>query len=224
MHYELKSRTFAAKMIRKLIIFSLLALLSPFVYAQDEADELLPQEPVHYKLKLQRFRYVKPLIEQGDTVWCYLLPELWVYPPMKFKSERERRAYNRLVYNVKKVLPIAQQVNELIGETCVTLDMLPTEKEKQAHISAVERDIKDTYTPQMKKLTYSQGKLLIKLIDRECHSTGYDMIKAFMGPLRAGFWQVFAWGFGASLKKEYDAKGVDRLTERVVLMVEAGQI
>ena len=64
-------------MIRKAIIFSLLALLSPIVYAQDEEDELLPQEPVHYKLKLQRFRYVKPLIEDGDTVWCYLLPELF---------------------------------------------------------------------------------------------------------------------------------------------------
>ena len=69
-----------------------------------------------------------------------------------------------------------------------------------------------------------QGKLLIKLIDRECHSSSYDMIKAFMGPIRAGFWQVFAWGFGASLNKEYDPQGVDRLTERVVLMVEAGQI
>ena len=88
----------------------------------------------------------------------------------------------------------------------------------------VEKGIMQEYKPRMKQLTYSQGKLLIKLIDRECHSSSYDMIKAFMGPIRAGFWQVFAWGFGASLKKEYDPQGVDRLTERVVLMVEAGQI
>ena len=220
---ELKSRTFAADMIRKAIILSVLALLSPYVYAQEE-DELLPQEPVNYKLKLQRFRYVKPLIEDGDTVWCYLLPELWVYPPLKFKSEKQRRAYNRLVYNVKKVLPIAQEVNGLIAETYETLEMLPTKKEKQAHISAVERDIKAQYTPQMKKLTYSQGKLLIKLVDRECNQSSYEIVQAFLGPARAAFYQVFAWTFRASLKKEYRPEEEDKLIERVVRQVETGQI
>jgi hypothetical protein len=76
----------------------------------------------------------------------------------------------------------------------------------------------------MKKLSYSQGKLLIKLIYRECNSSSYDIVKAFMGPIRAGFWQAFAWAFGASLKKDYDPDSTDRLTERVVLMVEAGQL
>ncbi|MBO7120495.1 MAG: DUF4294 domain-containing protein [Bacteroidaceae bacterium] len=211
-------------MIRNAIILSLLVLLSPCVFAQDEADELLPQEPVNYKLKLQRFRYVKPIVENGDTMWCYLLPELWVYPPMVFKSEKQRRAYNRLVYNVKKVLPIAQQVNELIAETYETLEMLPTQKEKSAHISAVERDIKQTYTPQMKKLTYSQGKLLIKLVDRECNQSSYEIVQAFLGPARAAFYQVFAWTFRASLKKEYHPEEEDKLIERVVRQVETGQI
>ena len=221
---ELKSRTFAADMIRKVIILSMLALLNSYVFAQDEADELLPQEPVNYKLKLQRFRYVKPLIEQGDTVWCYLLPELWVYPPLKFKSEKQRRAYNRLVYNVKKVLPIAQEVNGLIAETYETLEMLPTQKEKQAHISAVEKDIKAQYTPRMKKLTYSQGKLLIKLVDRECNQSSYEIVQAFLGPTRAAFYQIFAWTFRASLKKEYRPEEEDKLIERVVRQVETGQI
>ena len=211
-------------MIRKAIILNLLVLMSSFAFAQDETDELLPQEPVHYKLKLQRFRYVKPLIEQGDTVWCYLLPELWVYPPLKFKSEKQRRAYNRLVYNVKKVLPIAQEVNGLIAETYETLEMLPTQKEKNAHISAVERDIKAQYTPQMKKLTYSQGKLLIKLVDRECNQSSYEIVQAFLGPTRAAFYQIFAWTFRASLKKEYHPEEEDKLIERVVRQVETGQI
>ena len=101
---------------------------------------------------------------------------------------------------------------------------LPTQEAKEAHMKKVESEIFRTYKPRMKKLTYSQGKLLIKLIDRECHSSSYEMIQAFMGPFRAGFWQTFAWAFGASLKKGYDAEGTDRLTERVVLMVEAGQI
>ena len=135
-------------------------LLSGPCCAQEDVEELQSEEPAGYKLKLQVYRYAKPLVEEGDTMWCYLLPELYVYPPLKFKSEKQRRAYNRLVYNVKKVLPIAQQVNGLIAETYETLEMLPTKKEKQAHISRVERDIKAQYTPQMKKLTYSQGKLL----------------------------------------------------------------
>ena len=211
-------------MIRKAFILTTLLLLSGLVWAQEEEDDLLPQEPVSYKLKLQRFRYVKPIIENGDTMWCYLLPELWVYPPLKFKSEKQRKAYNRLVYNVKKVLPIAQQVNEMIGETYETLEALPTQKEKNAHIKAVEHEIFETYKPQMKKLTYSQGKLLIKLVDRECNQSSYEIVQAFLGPTRAAFYQVFAWTFRASLKKEYQPEEEDKLIERVVRQVETGQI
>jgi hypothetical protein len=88
----------------------------------------------------------------------------------------------------------------------------------------VEKSVMQEYKPRMKKLTYSQGKLLIKLIYRESHSSGYELVQAFLGPVKAGFYQAFAWAFGASLKKEYDPEGVDRLTERVVLMVEAEQL
>ncbi len=211
-------------MIRNVFIVSFALLLSGILYAQEEADELLPEEPGSYKLKLQVYRYAKPEIENGDTMWCYLLPELWVYPPLKFKSEKQRRAYNRLVYNVKKVLPIAQQVNGLIEETYETLEMLPTQKDKNAHISAVERDIKETYTPQMKKLTYSQGKLLIKLVDRECNQSSYEIVQAFLGPAKAAFYQIFAWTFRASLKKEYHPEDEDKLIERVVRQVETGQL
>lgn len=201
------------------------ALFQSFAaFAQDEADDLLPQEPLSYKLKLDVFRYVEPVVEGSDTMFCYLLPELDVYPPMQFKSERERRAYNRLVHNVKRVLPIAQQVNGLIAETVETLDMLPTTKEKNAHIRAVERDIKEKYTPEMKKLTYSQGKLLIKLVDRECNQSSYEIVQAFLGPARAAFYQVFAWTFRASLKKEYRPEKEDKLIERVVRQVETGQL
>ena len=124
---------------------------------------------------------------------------------------------------VGKVLHEGDSI-QLLYETTEVLETIPTKEAKEAHMKKVESEIFKTYKPRMKKLTYSQGKLLIKLIDRECHSSSYEMIQAFMGPFRAGFWQVFAWSFGASLKKGYDAEGVDRLTERVVLMVESGQI
>ena len=90
--------------------------------------------------------------------------------------------------------------------------------------NVVEKGLKDQYTPRMKKLSFAQGKLLIKLIDRQSNSTSYELVKAFMGPFKAGFYQTFAALFGASLKKEYDPQGEDKLTERVVLMVENGQI
>jgi hypothetical protein len=167
---------------------------------------------------------VGKVLHEGDSIQYMEMNNVYVYPELTFKNKKQAQSYMRLVTNVKKVLPIAKEARQMLIETTELLEMLPDEKSKEEHIKRVEDDIFRTYKPKMKKLTYSQGKLLIKLIDRECHSSSYDMIKAFMGPIRAGFWQIFAWGFGASLKKEYDPEGTDRLTERVVRMVEAGQI
>ena len=178
--------------------------------------------PREYQLKLQIYRYPDPIIENGDPMWCYLLPELPVYQQIKFKSAKQWRQYNRLVYNVKKTLPLAQRVNLLIKETYEHLEQLPDKKSKDRYIKQVERDIKKQYTPEMKKLTYSQGKLLIKLVDRECNQSSYEIVKAFLGPARAAFYQVFAWTFNASLKKEYRPEDDDKLVERVVRQVEAG--
>ena len=167
---------------------------------------------------------VGKVLFQGDSVQYMEMNNVYVYPQLTFKNKKQAKAYMRLVTNVKKVLPIAKEARQLLFETTEILETLPTKEAKDAHIKKVESEIFRTYKPKMKKLTYSQGKLLIKLIDRECHSSSYEMIQAFMGPFRAGFWQIFAWSFGASLKKGYDPEGVDRLTERVVLQVEAGQL
>ena len=208
-------------------IFSLFLLLSNVARAQGEdlGDLVIPQEPRAYKLKIQRYRYKNPTIEKGDTIWTYTWePGVWFFEPIKFKNEKQRRDFNKLVYNVKKVLPIAQRVNSIIGETYEILETLPDKKSKQQHIANVERDIKQQYTPEMKKLTYSQGKLLIKLVDRECNQNSYEIVKAFFGPTKATFYQIFAWTFRASLKKEYKPEDDDKLIERVVLLVETGQL
>ncbi len=170
-----------------------------------------------------KVKVAKALVD-GDSVLFMEMNNVFVYPTVELKNEKQRRAYNRLVYNVKKVLPIAKEANQIIIETYEYLQTLPDKKSKDAHMKRVEKDIYNKYKPRMKKLSYSQGKLLIKLIYRECNSSSYDIVKAFMGPIRAGFWQAFAWAFGASLKKDYDPDSTDRLTERVVLMVEAGQL
>lgn len=165
----------------------------------------------------------KALVD-NDSIQYVELNTLYVYPKLTFKDERQRQAYNRLVANIKKVLPIAKEVNSIIVETYEYLQTLPDKKSKDEHMKRVEKGIRKEYTPRMKKLTYSQGKLLIKLVYRECNSSSYQLIQAFLGPIRAGFYQAFASLFGASLTKKYNPEGVDKYTERIVRQVEAGQI
>lgn len=167
---------------------------------------------------------VGKVMEGGDSILYMEMNNVYVYPKLTFRNSRQAAAYMRLVRNVKKVLPIAKEANKIIIETYEYLETLPDEKARQQHMKRVEKGIVEEYKPRMKRLTYSQGKLLIKLIYRECNSSSYDIVKAFLGPVRAGFWQAFSAIFGASLRKGYDPEGTDRLTERVVLMVEAGQI
>lgn len=165
----------------------------------------------------------KALVD-NDSIQYVELNTLYVYPKLTFKNEKQRQAYNRLVANIKKVLPIAKEVNSIIVETYEYLQTLPDKKSKDEHMKRVEKGIRKEYTPRMKKLTYTQGKLLIKLVYRECNSSSYQLIQAFLGPIRAGFYQAFASLFGASLTKKYDPEGVDKYTERIVRQVEAGQI
>ena len=167
---------------------------------------------------------VSEVMVDGDSIPYMEMSNVYVYPQITFSSKRQQTSYMRLVKNVKATLPIAKQARQMLIETAEYLETLPTKEAKDEHIKRVEKNILKEYKPKMKKLTYSQGKLLIKLVNRECKSTSYEAIQAFMGPLRAGFWQAFAWAFGASLKKEYDPDGTDRLTERIVLMVESGQL
>ena len=169
--------------------------------------------------------YLVPMcIYNGDTIPCVQLRTVYIFRPLKFKNEKERREYYRLVRNVKKTLPLAREINRAVIETYEYIETLPDKKAREKHLKLVEKGLKEQYTPIMKKLTFSQGKLLIKLVNRQTDSSSYELVKAFMGPFKAGFYQTFAALFGASLKKEYHPEGEDRLTERVVLLVENGQI
>ncbi|MDR3118998.1 MAG: DUF4294 domain-containing protein [Mediterranea sp.] len=169
--------------------------------------------------------YLVPVcVYEGDTIPCVQLREVLIFKPLKFKNEKERKEYDRLVHNVKKTLPIAKDVRRIIIETYEYLETLPNKKEKEKHIKRVEKGLKEQYTARLKTLSFSQGKLLIKLVDREANQSSYELVKAFMGPFKAGVYQAFAGLFGASLKKEYDPLGEDKLIERVILLVENGQL
>ena len=166
--------------------------------------------------------YQKAQIQNGDTIAVVNLREVFVYPPVKFKNKRERNRYNKLVRDVKRTLPYAKIVYETLIETYEYMETLPDDKARQAHLKRMEKELFAEYKPQLTKLSFSQGKLLIKLIDRECNQSSYNLLKAYLGTFRAGFWNFFAGMFGASLKTEYDPDGKDALTERIVVLVENG--
>ena len=169
--------------------------------------------------------YMVPIcVYEGDTIPSMRMPTLYVYKDLYFKNKKQQQEYNRLVRNVKKTLPIAKEVNRAIIETYEFLQTLPDEKARQKHLDMVEKSIKEQYTPRMKQLTLSQGKLLIKLVNRETSSSSYELVKAFLGPFKAGFYQAFAAIFGASLKKEYHPEDEDALVERIIVLVENGQL
>lgn len=177
------------------------------------------------EVKSQIGKYLVPMcVYNGDTIPMIKLPTVYIFKPLTFKTKKQWNNYYKLIRDVKKVLPISKEINRAIIETYEYIETLPTEKEKQKHIKRVEKGLKKQYMPQMKKLSFAQGKLLIKLVDRQSNQTTYELVKAFMGPFKAGFYQTFAALFGASLKKQYDPNGDDQLTERIILMIESGQL
>lgn len=213
-------------MFGKKVFYILIWLIGIFSSSALAQDHINPEDRV---VDMDSPTFV-PMVHIGkikvgkDSIQYVKTNNIYIFPSMEFRNKKEQMAYNRLVYNIKKTLPIAKECNQLILETGAYIETIPNKKERSEHLKKVEKEIWETYKPRMKKLTFTQGKLLIKLVDRECNSTSYDIVKAFLGPVRAGFYQAFAWTFGSSLKKRYDPKGADRLVERIVLQVEAGQL
>ncbi|OAV71297.1 hypothetical protein Barb4_00750 [Bacteroidales bacterium Barb4] len=168
--------------------------------------------------------YQRAVVDGKDTMIVVRLREIVVYPEYKFKNKRERQKYDKLVRDVKRTLPYAKMVYSVLIETYEYMETLPNEKARQVHLKRMEKELYSQYMPELKRLTLTQGKLLIKLINRECNQSSYNLLKAYLGSFRATFWNLFANMFGAGLKSEYDPKGKDAMTERVVVMVESGVI
>ena len=194
-----------------LIAFFLCVWMSVTIYAQDNGTQ-------------NRALKVPASIQNGDTLLSITLRPVYVYPKFVFKNKKQEKYYWKLVRNVKKTLPLAKEIRNVVIETYEYLETLPDNKSREKHIKAVEKGLKKQYTPKMKKLTFSQGKLLIKLVNRECNQSSYQLVKAFMGPFKAGFYQTFAALFGASLKKEYHPEDEDKMVERIIILVENGQL
>lgn len=152
------------------------------------------------------------------------IPNIYVFTPLKFKSEKDRIEYTKLVRDVKKTLPYARLIAKSIIESYEFMETLPDEKSKQKHLEEVQKYMMKEYKPKMKKLTRRQGQILVKLVDRECNTSSYNIVKSLLGSFKATMYNTFAGLFGNSLKTKYEPDGKDQMIERIVIMIDQGQI
>lgn len=161
-------------------------------------------------------------ILDGDTIPYIRLAEVRVYSRMKRKTKRQMARYNRLVYNVKKVLPYARTAAKVITEIEDSLSKIDNERQKKIYLKEAEDALFAEFEKPLRKLTITQGRILIKLIDRETGDTTFEVIRHLKGRFSAFLWQSVARLFGSSLKSKYDPEKDDRQIEVIVLMIDDG--
>lgn len=162
-------------------------------------------------------------VMDGDTIPLIQLKEVAIFPPLNFDNRRERRRFNKLVKHIKKVYPYAKLASIKLKEYEKKMKG-KNEREQKQLIKQAEKEIRNEFEGDLKKLTFTQGRILLKLIDRETGNTSYHLVEDLRGKFLAFFLQSFARIFGYNLKKEYDPDGRDANIELIVLMIENGAI
>ncbi len=192
-------------------------------------------------ISFEAFGQVDSARVRNDTLpeSLYLLPEVdrngVKLPEVEIKevtiharSERARRIeyrrYEKLVSNIKKVYPYALIVRSMLGDVNEGLKSIPGDRDRKKYIREVEKEVFSKYQGDIEKMTISQGRLLIKLIDRETENTSYTLIHDYRGKFSAAFWQSIARIFGTNLKDEYDPYGEDALIEAIIREIDAGRL
>ncbi len=203
-------------MIRKYYIFVLLAILSLPTFVFSSSIKTEKRTDSNKMLGVQ--------VVGEDTIYLAFLKDVYVYPPLKFKNKKQEQFYWRTVRDVKRALPYAKIVSSELYRVNILLEYIDSEKERKKYLAKYEKEVYKKYAPELTKLTINQGRLLLKLIERETDNTSYDLIKQYRGNVAAFFWQGMARLFGSNLKSEFDAKGDDKIVERVIILVEAGQL
>ena len=164
------------------------------------------------------------IVENGDTIPYLTLPEYEVRSTCIFKTEKERQKWNRLKWNVKKVYPYACLASIKLKELDAAMANMK-ESEREKYMKNAERELKKQFEKDLQDLTLDQGRILIRLIDRETGITTYSVVKELRGSFQAFMWQSFAALFGSSLKSQYDpSQGEDKQIEQIIHLIENGQI
>jgi len=170
------------------------------------------------------FYVVRAKIVDGDTLWLADIDEVFIFPEKKFNSDWERRKYSRLIRNVKIAYPWAKLAGKKLEEVNAVMMTMKTENERKEYMKQVEQELLVEFEDDLKQLTITQGRILIKLVDRETGSTSYELVKELRGTFSAFFWQTLARLFGSNLKSVYDPYGEDRLIEEIIFLIDRGQL
>jgi len=180
-------------------------------YSQEKADTV-------------RSNILRSIVIDGDTFLISNIPEVKIYPSLKFNNRWEYWRYRRLIRNVKAAYPYAKTAGDILQDVDSKLAAMDSDRQRKKYVNSVEENIRNEFEDEVKHLTISQGRILIKLIDRETGNTTYDVLKDIKGNFSAVFWQAIARVFGSTLKSEYDPDGEDYLIEHIILMIESGQL
>lgn len=204
-------------MIKRILLFTL--LLSSFgIYAQE--PDSIPRR------KVMKRTVVMAHIRNNDTLPVIELPEVNVVSWRLPDNKRELRQYHRLIYHVKKAYPYAKLAGIKLNEYESVLQAAETDKERRKLMKQAEKDLDAQFGSELRNLTFSQGKILIKLIDRETKETSYELLKELRGGVTAFFYQGFARIWGYNLKTPYNPNEVeeDAVIEWIIHMIEKGEI
>lgn len=203
--------------MRYTLIIFFLVLSGSILRGQDSTKVDLDSLP-------DKFYLLENIERGGETMPEIELDEVNVVRRMGIKGRFNWWRHRRLVYNVKKVYPYAVLVRESISEVNDTLMMLEGDRERRKYLKDFEKSVFEEYEDDMRQMTITQGRILIKLIDRETQNTGYDLIKVYRSSVSAVFWQGIARIFGTNLKDRYDGDGEDYLIEKIIYELEAGSL
>ena len=201
-------------------LLAILTLLFVAVVASGQKDTLKARTD-----SLPGREYLLQKVERnGVTLPEIAIKEVTIVAQPRKARTSEYRRYERLVYNIKKVYPYALLVRDKLGSVNAELEKIQGDKQRRAYLKNVEKDIFGKYEGDMRQLTITQGRLLIKLIDRETRNTSYELIRDYRGKITAFFWQGIARIFGTNLKDEYDPYGEDALIEIIINEIDEGKL
>jgi len=170
------------------------------------------------------FMVLQKVYRDGETLPEMEIKEVTITGNRKSVSGARARSYSRLEYNVRRVYPYALIVRVKLEEVNAALAEMKDDNERKKFLREFEKQVFREYEDDMRQLTITQGKILIKLIDRETQNTSYDLIKTYRGTITAAFWQGIARIFGTNLKERYDPYGEDALIERIIYEIENGYL
>jgi hypothetical protein len=165
---------------------------------------------------------VKGIIQGNDTLIQVTVGDIWIFPERKFASKKQQQKYSRYVEKVKKVYPLAVEARILLEKYEPQYYALDSQRARKKLMKNLEKELLDKHKEELKKWSISDGKLLLKLINRETNRTAYSIIKDFRGEFSAVFWQGIARLFKNNLKDGYDPDEEDRILEEVVRKIEMG--